>query len=341
MASPAPCVAGWTWCAATAQSNLVVALFCAYVFFVLSRDLLSLDERAVAAAAALAGWQGCFLVCVLGRRRLPWMWPAARNTAVVLFGGWQLVFLCVRNSLDFWYTPIRDWCRKQEIWDHGVGPVLDPVNDAADQYANFNGIDQDWKMFTPPLARSDPFLAVRIVFTDGSDEVLLSDNEPDPRSFFRFGGWRQRRLEDVVVWGRSPVLSAAYVRWSVRRWRERRPDDPRTPRRVVAPPPRVELPGAGDRPRRLRSRGGFRHRRVPSQRETRAMSGAARLRRAASLSLAIPVRLLEPSRRRRAAGPVPHSYRSRHPAVAAHQSGSTPRPGSRAGRPLPRPRRGG
>ena len=210
-----------------------MALFCVYVFFVLLHDLLSLEQREIAAAAVLAGWQGCFLLCVLARRRLPGLWPAARTGAVVLFVGWQLVFLCVRNSLDFWYTPLRHWCMKQEIWDHGVGPVLDPVNAAADRYANVNGIDQDWKMFAPPLARSDPFPAVRIVFTDGSDETVLSDNEPDPRGFFRFGGWRQRRLEDVVVWGRSPILSTAYVRWSVRRWRERHSGDPRTPERVV------------------------------------------------------------------------------------------------------------
>ncbi len=199
----------------------------------------------------LAGWQGCFLLCVLARRRLPGLWPAAQTGAVVLFVGWQLVFLCVRNSLDFWYTPLRHWCMKQEIWDHGVGPVLDPVNAAADRYANVNGIDQDWKMFAPPLARSDPFPAVRIVFTDGSDETVLSDNEPDPRGFFRFGGWRQRRLEDVVVWGRSPILSTAYVRWSVRRWRERHSGDPRTPERVVLLRREWGFPGPGTDPAAL------------------------------------------------------------------------------------------
>lgn len=212
MASPtSPEAAGWTWAHRYVQSNLVVALFAGFVFFLLLRNLLSLEAREIAAAVALAAWQSCFLACVLGRNRLPWLWPAARTAAVVLFVGWQLFFLFARNALDFWYTPLRHWCVKQEMWEHGVGPLLDPFNDAADRYANFNGIDQDWKMFAPPLARSDPFLAVRLEFSDGSDELVLSDNEPNPRAFFRFGGWRQRRLEDHLVWDKAPILSAAYV----------------------------------------------------------------------------------------------------------------------------------
>ena len=223
MASPAPpkpdppAVSGWSWVRRYAQSNLVVVLLCVLVFFLLLRNLLSLEAREIASAAVLACWQGGFLLCVLGRRRLPWLWPAARTTAVALFVAWQLFFLFARNVLDFWSTPIRAWCVKQEIWDHGVGPILDPVDDATDRYANCNGIDQNWKMFTPPLARSDPFLAVRIEFAEGGDDVVLSDNEPDLRGFFRFGGWRQRRLEDQLVGDRDPVLSGAYVRWSVRR----------------------------------------------------------------------------------------------------------------------------
>ncbi len=252
-AAPPRPAAGWTWACRYVQSNLVVALFCALVFFILLRDPMSLEAREIAAAVALAAWQGCFLGCVLGRRRLPWLWPAARTAAVVLFVGWQLFFLFARNALDFWYAPLRHWCVKQEIWDHGVGPLLDPVNDATDRYANFNGIDQDWKMFAPPLARSDPFLAVQLEFSDGSDEVVLSDNEPNPSAFFRFGGWRQRRLEDHLIWDKDPILSAAYVRWSVRRWGERHRGDPRAPARRAASP-RRDLPGTWHRPYRLRSR---------------------------------------------------------------------------------------
>jgi hypothetical protein len=168
------------------------------------------------------------------------LWPRAKTVAVVLFVAWQLFFLFVRNPLDFWYAPIKTWCEEKKI-QRGVKYVLDPVDDATRYYGNFAGIDQNWRMFTPPLARSAPFLAARVEFTDGTDVILCSDNEPDPLSYFRFGGWRQRKLEDYLVY-KSPEelpgneelpLWGAYARWSVRRWRERNPDDTRIPARVV------------------------------------------------------------------------------------------------------------
>ena len=95
-------------------------------------------------------------------------------------------------------------------------------------------------MFVPPLARSASFLAARIEFTDGTDLILRSDNEPDPLGYFRFGGWRQRKLEDYLVYKTPEDLPGddelplweAYARWSVRRWRERSPDDLRERRCV-------------------------------------------------------------------------------------------------------------
>jgi len=168
------------------------------------------------------------------------LWPRTKTAAVVLFVGWQLFFLFVRNPLDFWYTPIKAWCEEKKIWQ-GVKVVLDPVDDATRHYGNFAGIDQNWRMFVPPMARSASFLAARIEFTDGTDELIRSDNEPDPLSYFRFGGWRERKLEDYLV-SKTPEelpgddelpLWEAYARCSVRRWRERYPDDLRTPARVV------------------------------------------------------------------------------------------------------------
>jgi hypothetical protein len=168
------------------------------------------------------------------------LWPRVRTAVVVLFVGWQLFFLLIRNPLDFWYTPIKRWCQEKNIWD-SVKVVLDPVDDATRDYGNFCGIDQNWKMFVPPLARSASFLAARVEFTDGTDELILSDNEPDPLRYFRFGGWRQRKLEDYLVFKTPEQLPSddelplwnAYARWSVRRWRERHPDDDRIPARVV------------------------------------------------------------------------------------------------------------
>ncbi len=163
-----------------------------------------------------------------------------KTAAVVLFVVWQLFVLLVRNPLDFWYTPLKHWCEEKNIWERAK-LVVDPVDKATSCYANFCGIDQNWKMFVPPLARSASFLAARVEFTDGTDELLRSDNEPEPLSYFRFGGWRQRKLEDYLV-NKAPdelpgddelPLWEAYARWSVRRWRQRHPDDDRVPARVT------------------------------------------------------------------------------------------------------------
>ena len=258
MASPAsaPTASAWTWGRRYLQSNLVVLLFCAFLFFFLLRDQMSLFWRELAVACALAGWQPCFFACVLLRRRLPWLWPAVRTAAVAAFVGWQLFFLVARNTLDFWYTPFKDWCVRRQVWEAGVRPLLDPVDDATRRYGDFNGIDQNWRMFTPPLARSAQFLAARIEFADGSEEVLLSENEPDPQRFIRVGGWRQRRLEDALVykdrdrlpWDEDRPLCEAYARWSIRRWRERHPEDGRSPARVVLLRRDVAFPQPGADP---------------------------------------------------------------------------------------------
>ena len=170
--------------------------------------------------------------------RATWLRIGSRlkTAVVVLFVGWQLFFLAIRNPLDFWYKPIKQWCQDAHIWP-SVQRVLDPVDDTTRHYANFFGIDQNWRMFVPPLARSAPFLAARIEFTDGTSEVLRSDNEPNPLSYFRLGGWRQRKLEDSLVYKTPEELPGdedlplweAYARWSVRRWRQRHPDDLRIP----------------------------------------------------------------------------------------------------------------
>jgi len=251
---PTPGVA--LWLSRYARSNLVVLLFCAVLFFILLHNQLSPIGSALGAGCVLGGWQACFLTVVLLRRRLPGLWPAVRPAAIALFVAWQLFFLAARNVLDFWYTPLKDWCAAHHVWDSGVGPALDPVEDATRRYANFNGIDQNWRMFVPPLARSAQFLAARVEFTDGGEETLLSENEPDPHGYFRLGGWRQRRLEDSLVykdgarlpWDEDRPLCEAYARWSLRRWRERRPDDPRTPARVVLLRRDIAFPRPGDDP---------------------------------------------------------------------------------------------
>jgi hypothetical protein len=230
----------WKWARRYAQSTALVLILCAFLFFLLLRDSIPLAWRVVGAIIALAFWHAFFLACLLWQDRFPRMWPRVKTAAVVLFVSWQMFFLIVRNPLDFWYAPIKTYCVERHLWE-GVKIGLDPLDDATMHYGNFSGIDQNWRMFVPPLARSAPFLGTRIEFTDGTDEVLRSDNEPDPLAFFRFGGWRQRKLEDYLVYKTPDELLGdeelplweAYARWSVRRWRERHPDDLRIPERVV------------------------------------------------------------------------------------------------------------
>ena len=140
--------------------------------------------------------------------RISWVrsaWRWFKTGVVVLFVCWQLFFLVVRNPLDFWYASFKKWCEEEKIWDddkdpaYGVKPLLDPIDDVTLHYGNFGGIDQNWRMFTPPLARYAYFLAARIEFAEGGEEVIRSENEVDPRGYFRFGGWRQRKLEDYLV----------------------------------------------------------------------------------------------------------------------------------------------
>jgi hypothetical protein len=243
MANPIPPDNGsarLTWTRRYLQSTALALVICAFLFFLLLRDQISLEWRVAGGLAALALWHGFFLTCFLLPDRFPRLWSRAKTTVIALFVSWQMFFLIVRNPLDFWYTPIKGWCEEKKIW-HGVKEVLDPVDDATRHYGNFAGIDQNWSMFVPPMARSASFLAARVEFTDGTEDLLRSDNEPDPLGYFRFGGWRQRKLEDYLVYKTPEELPgndelplwSAYARWSIKRWRERWPDDPRIPARVV------------------------------------------------------------------------------------------------------------
>jgi len=191
-----------------------------------------------------------------------WRW--LRICAATLFVCWSLFVLCVRNPLDLWWDDhIKGWCEKHGWWK---GQKLDEKFDKVDRvtryYANFCGIEQGWSMFTPEMARSSPFLAARLEFDDESSAEVRSPNEPaDPHRYFRFGGWRQRKLEDWL--GSStrvkelhhqhedlPVYEA-YARWCIRRWHEQHPDERRTVRRVVLFKRRFIFPKPGTDPRQI------------------------------------------------------------------------------------------
>jgi hypothetical protein len=177
------------------------------------------------------------------------------RAAVVLFVVWQVFFLLVRNPLDLWGDDIKKWCKAQPWWWAAKKPY-EKLDQATTRYANLLGIEQGWTMFAPPMARGAPFLAARLEFADGSQEEVYSPNEPDPARFLRLGGWRQRKLEDFLIKPYPDEISdkedlpvwQAYVRWSVRRWRQAHPDDPRQLERVVLVRRWITFPGPNDAP---------------------------------------------------------------------------------------------
>ncbi len=175
---------------------------------------------------------------------------------IVVFVVWHLFFLGFRSFYDLLdEDEIAAWKKKHKWWKK-VEPAFDAVERYSRRYGAFCGIEQGWRLFSGPMARRAPFLAARLDFTDGSEELLTSENEPDPTAFFRAGGWRQRKLEDYLC-AISPdkladsderPLWEAYVRWSVERWRQRHPDDPRQVRRVVLVVRHIYFPVPGKDP---------------------------------------------------------------------------------------------
>jgi hypothetical protein len=168
--------------------------------------------------------------------------PAARlgrglvRVAVFLFVVWQLAFLLFRNTVDSWRSRLEEALGPKDRWGEFGERVAD-YDRITTRYAALCGIEQGWPMFSGPLARSAPFPAVHIVFADGSQELVVSDNEPaDPNFYFRFGGERHRKLEDYLasplrgaVSGVERPLWEAYARDAVRRFRAAHPDDRRAP----------------------------------------------------------------------------------------------------------------
>jgi hypothetical protein len=183
--------------------------------------------------------------------RLARLWRRLTRAAVCLVVAWHLFFFAVRNPLDLWYEPISKWLKKRGWWQRWGGS-FQRVDRFTWKYGNFVGCEQRFVMFSPPMARRVVFLAVRYEFADGSREVLLSDNEPDPTYFFRFGGYQTRKLErylqsppDELDRSAEWPLWEGYARHALRRWRQRHPDDPRRLRRLVLVQRAIALPRPG------------------------------------------------------------------------------------------------
>jgi hypothetical protein len=222
-------------------------------------EISSADSKPVEVAAP-ASW----------RRR---GWRLAKILAVSVFVVWHLFFLFYRNIADLWGEEIGKkavvekaaWDKKWKADNESTlsssyaalqfwNVCLDVSEEkklsiATRRYSAFMGQEQGWCMFAAPLARHAYFPAVRIYFDDDSEELVKSENEFDPNCYARFGGWRQRKLEDTIAsgdpQGEEAALWSNYTLWVYRRWRAGHPDDPREVRWLQLLRRRIDFPGPG------------------------------------------------------------------------------------------------
>jgi hypothetical protein len=163
------------------------------------------------------------------------LWRHVRGVLIFLFVTFNLVVLAIRNPLDLWYKPIKEWVQKNGWWERH-GETFKLADRFTWRYTNLVGCEQRWVMFSPPIARRGPFLGFRLEFTDGTWEAIRSDNEPEKlTSFFRIGGWQRRKLEDHLVdpgknLANDPERSLweGYARHVLRHWKHQHPADQRT-----------------------------------------------------------------------------------------------------------------
>jgi hypothetical protein len=197
-------------------------------------------------------------------------WRIVKIIAVTTFVVWHLFFLTYRNFADLWGEEVAKKAAVEKTnweteWKHSDGGRLSQSYAAMKfwqacfdvteekeaaritrRYGAFLGQEQGWCMFAAPLARKAFFPAVRIHFSDGSTEDLHSGNEPDPNSYRRFGGFRQRKLEDYIAYGNAQGEEAAvwsnYTLWVYRHWRAAHPDDHRELKWLQLRARRIDFP---------------------------------------------------------------------------------------------------
>ena len=175
--------------------------------------------------------------------------PAHRSLAAIIghlvkqiivfcFVIWHLVFLIITNtkSDDALSDQLKEW------------PAAESFITAVVTYESHLGIDQAWKMFSSPVWKKTPFLAVRIEFDDGGSELMLSDNEPrDVQRYFKTTMARLRKLEDHLLELSENdyryAMCKRYAQWRVDRWLEANPQEHRRPVRVVLLKRVYQVPG--------------------------------------------------------------------------------------------------
>jgi hypothetical protein len=176
-----------------------------------------------------------------------WLVPA--------FVVWHLAFLAFRNPVSLWQDAFDAWVARTR----GKGPAAQVLASALDRtdrafiaYEHALALDQGWRMFAAPLARTAPFPAVIVRFEDGGELELRSENEPaaPDRFVWREGRTRLRKHEAQIVsselerYGLSEYWSR-YLLWKCRRWRDAHPHDARPVRELVLIRRRYMLPEPG------------------------------------------------------------------------------------------------
>lgn len=173
------------------------------------------------------------------RTHLAKAWRTVKSVLVFLFVTWNLVILAIRNPLDLLEPQILEWIDDTPLAD-SIRPQLDQVNNFTWKYVNLVGCEQRWVMFSPPMNREAYFPGFRHEFTDGSSALTKSAQEPDPASFFRVGGWQQRKLEDYLLVPPAELDNApswplweGFARGAIRKWKQQHSDDGRELKRLV------------------------------------------------------------------------------------------------------------
>lgn len=190
------------------------------------------------------------------------LWQGLVTFLVIVFVCWNLFVLLARNVLDLWDEQVRQWASSQ-LWWKDYREKFDHLDTLTSYYAKFTGAEQGWSMFTPNLARSDPFLTARLEFTDGSSELVMSqvapllekknvDDDHYQISYVRIGLARQRKLEEYLMKLPNDLKTSSYLpmyeafaRYCLRRWQQRHPDDPRVVEHVVLLKYRIYYPRPG------------------------------------------------------------------------------------------------
>jgi len=164
------------------------------------------------------------------------VWFVVKRSLIFCFVVWHLIFLFATNA------KIAD--------DLTFLPALgnDDESNIVQQYGSYLSIDQAWGMFSSPVWKKTPFLAVLLEFDDGSRELMWSDNEPrDVQRYFKTTMARLRKIEDHLL-GLSEndyryAMWKRYAHWRVDRWLDANPDEPRRAVRVVLLKRVYQVPG--------------------------------------------------------------------------------------------------